>query len=403
MKILAMTAGTRGDVEPFVALATAATAAGHQVSLAVTEEFADETAVEGVAIETIAGNFRAVIEAQGISGWAAAKAFRTTVAPMMARLLTSSAAIAMRTRPDVIVHHPKILSAELAAAALGIPAVVAEAVPVLTPTNEFPAPGIASGSLGPLNRLSYRAVAAAPLMFKQPLAELRAELGLPLTGRLPAPQLDLVTVSPALLPRPHDWPLSTQLTGQWLDPDASAGGPADDELDAFLEGGNVLYAGFGSMALGDPVARREAVLQAARQLGLRTLLVTGWGGLDASDLTPSPDVLVRASVPHRSVFPRCALAVHHGGAGTVHGVVRAGLPSVVVPFFADQPFWGDLLHRRGLAGPSVPASRLTAVRLAASLAAAPSAAAVELLGAAIRAEDGCRTALELLGTLGSAD
>lgn len=393
MRILLLTAGSRGDVEPFLALARRAAAEGHDVRLGVTREFVARAA--DVDVTPLDGDYAALVAAQGVSPWAALRSYRSTVAPMLAAILRSAARAALDHRPDVIVHHPKVLSAGLAAARLDVPHVVCEIVPTLTPTREFPAAGITARDLGPANRWTYALAGAAAATVAGPLREIRAELGLPRRGPLPGPARSAVPVSPALLPRPADWPASTVLTGSWH---TTGGAPQPDpELDAFLAGGDVVQVGFGSMASGDPAARGRAVVDGVRAAGRRALVVTGWGGLDVA--APGPDVLVRTAVHHPTVLPRCAAAVHHGGAGTVHAVVRAGVPSVTVPFLADQPFWGALLHRRGLGAAPVPARRLTADRLARALDRLPDPAAVRSVAAAMAVEDGCGAALRLLGAI----
>lgn len=395
MRILLLTAGSRGDVEPFLALARRAAADGHEVRLGVTREFLDQVGAAGIDVAPLDGDYSALVAAQGVSPLAALRSYRSTVAPMLAAILRSAARAAISHRPDVIVYHPKVLSARLAAARLDVPHVLAEIVPTLTPTREFPAAGVVARDLGPLNRWTYAATRAAGAALAGPLRDVRAELGLPRRGALPDPALSPVPVSPALLPRPADWPATTVLTGAW----AAAGDPPapDPELDAFLAAGDVVQAGFGSMASGDAEARGRAVVDAVRRSGRRALVVTGWGGLAA---VAGPGVLVRRAVHHATVLPRCAAAVHHGGAGTVHAVVRAGLPSVTVPFLADQPFWGALLERRGLGSAPLPARGLAADRLAARLDALPGPGAVRAVAAAMAGEDGCGEALRALARLG---
>jgi sterol 3beta-glucosyltransferase len=398
MRILLLTAGSRGDVEPFLALARRGVRDGHEVRLGVTREFVALAETSGVDVVPLDGDYQALVEAQGVSAWAAMRAYRSTIGPMMAAILRSAVAAALDHRPDVIVYHPKILSAPLAAARLGVPAVIGETVPVVTPTRAFPAPGVGPADLGPLNRLTYKAGAGAAAMFRGVLGELRAELGLTAKGAVPGPVRSLVMVSPSLLPRPADWPETTVLTGQWHEPPAETAA-IDPELDAFLADGEPVYVGFGSMASGDPVARARAIIPAIRAAGRRTLVVTGWGGIAVPPELLGGDVLVRDSVAHGTVLPRCSLAIHHGGAGTVHAVVRAGVPSVVVPFLADQPFWGRLLHRRGLGAEPVPSGRVTRQRMDAALAGAPSRDAVQPVAERLRAEDGCGVALEVLRSL----
>ena len=334
---------------------------------------------------------------QGVSAWAALRSYRSVLRPMMVAMLRSAAEAALAFRPDVIIHHPKVLSAPVAAARLAVPHVLVELVPTMTPTREFPAAGLTTVDLGRFNPLTYRILAVASRAFAGPLRELRGRLGVPVHGSLPAPSLTVVPVSEVLLPRPHDWPHTTQMTGVWRGPPADP--PPDDELDAFLDSGNVVYAGFGSMAAGDPVARGRAVVSAVRATGRRVLVTTGWGGLRIPGDLIGDDVLVRAGVPHATVLPRCSVAVHHGGAGTAHAAVRAGVVSVTVPFLADQPFLGALLHRRGLGAAPVPARRLTADRLGVALATLPDPGAAADTAREMAGEDGCRTALMLLQRL----
>ena len=398
MRILLLTAGSRGDVDPFIALARRARLDGHDARIGVTREFVPTAEAAGLDVAPLDGDYQALIEAQGVSPVAAMRAYRSTIAPMMAGILRSAANAAIEYRPDVIVHHPKILSADVAGARLSVPVVLVEPVPVVTPTRDFPAPGVVGRDVGPLNRLTYKAGAAAGSMFGGVLRDIRAELGLPPKGSIPGRARSLVAVSPALLPRPADWPATTVLTGQ-LHAGLQDGEDIDPELESFLAGGRVLYAGFGSMAAGDPTARARVIVEAARDAGLCTVVATGWGGLAVPDGLLGPDVLVRKEVDHQRVLPRCAVAVHHGGAGTTHAVVRAGAPSVVVPFLADQPFWGQLLARAGLGTPPIRASRLTRERLAAALAVVPGRDAVAPVAERIRAEDGCGSALTVLAGL----
>ena len=150
MRILLLTAGSRGDVDPFVALAQRAAARGHEVRLGVTREFTDQVRAAGLDPAPLDGNYADLIARQGVSPWSAYRSFRTQIRPMMAAMLRSAAEAAMAYRPDVVVHHPKVLSAPLAAARLDVPHVLVEIVPTVTPTREFPAAGVTTVDLGRL-------------------------------------------------------------------------------------------------------------------------------------------------------------------------------------------------------------------------------------------------------------
>lgn len=401
MKVLLATAGSRGDVEPFAALARRLGATGHDALLALPDNSGAN--VSDAATASLGVDFSRVIQDQGVSPIAAMRSLRTVVRPIMRGVIVGTARIAQEFRPDVIVAHPKILSAPLIAEALGIPYVLAEIVPAVTPTKEFAAAGTVTANLGPFNRLTYAASAGGRAMFSRELDAAAELLGVKRTRSDTAPAATLVPVSPAILRRPADWPASVQLTGPWVDPPSGAGVDQtvdDPELAAFLDQEDVVYAGFGSMAMGDAERRCRAIVDAARERGLRLLVATGLGGLAVPDDPRGNDVLVRSSVDHARVLPRVAAAIHHGGIGTVHAVVRAGAVSIVVPFIADQSFWGARVHRAGLGPAPIPARRLTASRVASALAqVGVYREGVRRAAESLRSEDGTGSAVRALESL----
>lgn len=396
MRMMLLTAGTRGDVEPFAALARFAACHGHEVRLGLPDSSGmDLSGLDTVSLEV---DFHRLVQEHGISPWTAVRHFRTEVGPGMRRMLAAAVRETLAFAPDVVVHHAKVLTAPAVAQALGVPHVVVEAVPVLTPTRQFPAPGVVKRDLGRFNRATYAVALGAERMFRRDIDRACAPLPGGRSTAVLAPAATLLPISPQLLPRPDDWPASVHLTGSWH-ADAPAPEP-DPAMLAFLRRGPYLVATFGSMASGDPMARGRAVVESARAHGLRTLLLTGWGGLALPDDLRGDlrdDVLAVPSLPLDAVLPGAALAVHHGGAGTVHTVARAGVPHVVVPFLADQPFWGRQLHGIGLAAAPIPQKKLTAERLTAAIGDALGCrAAAERAGLEVRKERGLQTALSVL-------
>lgn len=366
MRMLLSTLGSRGDVEPFVWLARAAQQAGHEVRVAVPRsEDVDTAGVDAVGLGI---SFADLAESVSGGAGAALRSYRESIRPAMVRALAEAADLAVDWQPQVILAHPKVLTAPVAAARLGVPWLVAELTPTLTPTREFPAAGVAARSLGPwLNRLSYRAVGLAGAMFGSEITRAQRKHGV--SGPLPRPVGTLAAISPTLVPRPADWPVTTHQTGDWHGP--TGRDPLEPSLAEFLdETPPFLCAGFGSMTGGDAAGRARAIVTGARAVGHRVLFVTGWGGIDPSGFADADDVFVTASVPLANVLPRAAVAVHHGGAGTVHAATRAGTPSIVVPFLGDQPFWAAQLQRVGLAGPPLDNRRLDPQGVAAAIRAA---------------------------------
>lgn len=393
MRILVATLGSRGDVEPFLWLARAAAADGHTVTLAAPDD--PDLDFGGADVVSLDVSFADLTESLG--GGAPLTTYRERIRPAMTRALSTLVEAAMAFEPEVIVAHPKLLTARVVAAHLGIPHLMVELTPTVTPTREFAASGVAHRSLGSIgNILSYRAVGLAAAMFRSELRAARERLGVPAGRTLPHPAASLVAVSPTLLPRPADWPATTHITGDWHGPDRV--GVLTDDLLEFIElDGPLLYAGFGSMTGGDAARRAEAIVEGARLAGVRVLLATGWGGLEPPQRCLGPDVHVTRSVPHDAVMPHAAVALHHGGAGTVHAVTRAGVPSIVAPFLGDQPFWAAALRRLGLAGAPLHRDRLTPLIVRDAIGMAIDRRnAVRAAAAAMAGEHGTATALEIV-------
>jgi sterol 3beta-glucosyltransferase len=390
VKIYLVTLGSRGDNEPFRALATEAAHAGHEVFFAHTS---DTPTVQGADYEELAlpGSFEAIIAQQGVSIIKALRSYRSVLKPMLEGVYQESTRQIIEIKPDVVVYHPKVLTAATAAHHVGALAVIAEMFPTLTPTREFAAAGLIATLPGWLNKASYGLITLALHGFGNPSGALRRELGVVNSQ----PDLSLCPVSPSLVPQPADWPEHAVVTGNWRLPKKEH---HDPELEEFLAAGPVLYAGFGSMMDGHGARRSRVVVAAARSLGLKTLLVTGWGGLEATqEFIDAPDVLVRASVNHAQILPNITVALHHGGAGTTHAMLHSGVPSVVMPFLADQPWWAHRLHKQGLGPRALPKGLRSPARLRRALVAAMECApAAGQVARSMALEDGVGKALEIL-------
>lgn len=203
--------------------------------------------------------------------------------------------------------------------------------------------------------------------------------------------------SPALIPKPLDWPAQISISGFYFLSLANSYTPPPD-LAHFLESGPPpVYIGFGSIVVDDPNALTTLIFEAIRRVKVRALVSKGWGGLGTDQLDIPPGVMMLGNCPHDWLFPRCSAVVHHGGAGTTAAGIRCGKPTVIVPFFGDQPFWGSMVSRAGAGPEPVPFKRLTSDILAESIdvALSPDAQArAQELGAKITHENGAETGAE---------
>lgn len=139
----------------------------------------------------------------------------------------------------------------------------------------------------------------------------------------------------------------------------------EDLIDFLHNGSPPVYVGFGSMSDRDPQATMEIVLAALAKTNQRGIIATGWGGIDDFNLPSS--VFKIDSIPHDWLFPQCAAVVHHGGAGTTAAGIKAGVPSIIVPFFSDQPFWGYRIFDLGVGTEPILQSQLTIDKLTAAI------------------------------------
>ncbi|MGI5499311.1 glycosyltransferase [Lentzea sp. CA-135723] len=395
---LLVTHGTRGDVQPFLALAVALRERGHSALLAAPESFAAQAAEHGVEFAPLDKgpnrlmNDPVVKEAielgyRGMRGKLVAARTVKRIKPLMADVLRDVGLVARDSRADVVVHSPSV-PAHHAALMLGVPAVLATLQPGWVPTSAFPCPMVPLPRLPKfLNRATYLVVSATLRSYAGVINAWRAEqLDLP-RGSAPH-SLVLQAFSSTVTPVDPAWPDTVRTTGFWYLPTDWT--PPGD-LEEFVAPGAV-YIGFGSMAGRDAQRMGELVLEAVRLAGVRAVLATGWGGIAAAS---SPDVFVVDEVPHDWLFPRVDAVVHHGGGGTTAAALAAGVPQVVCPFVADQPHWARRMHEVGVAPSPLRQQKLTAEGLAAAIRSAVDLPAAEL-GAVIRAENGVGDAVEAL-------
>lgn len=280
---------------------------------------------------------------------------------------------------DVILANPPSFAHIHCAEKLGCPLVICFTMPY-SPTTAFPHPlaniKSTNADVSVTNFLSYLLV---DTLTTQGLGDIinrfRQSLGLePISlmwspgtiARLRVPHI--YCWSPALIPKPADWADHIAIPGFFfLDSEEKFEPPSD--LARFLDQGDPpVYIGFGSIVVDDPTAMTKMILDAVRKTGGRALISKGWGGLGADQFDIPDGVFMIDSVPHDWLFQHVSAVVHHGGAGTTSAGIRAGKPTVIVPFFGDQPFWGAMVAKAGAGPEPIPYKALDADKLADQIA-----------------------------------
>jgi sterol 3beta-glucosyltransferase len=413
MRITIFAAGSRGDIQPCVVLGRGLQSAGFDVLLAAPENFAGFVHAYGLCFHPLRGDVQQIMASETGRGFMekgsanfiqSIRAMRTMLGPV-ALQMAADALEACQDADALISLAVFATFAKTIAEVRRIPLIHAEPTPVL-PTRAFPAPGWPlQRNLGGLhNRLSGHAMLQVLWQWYRPFVnDFRHRFGLPpYSGasfyHILASTPLLGAYSDQVIPRPPDWPDNVHITGYWF-PDSQAEWKPERELQAFLDSGDPpVYVGFGSMSGRQPEKLATLVLEALAQSGQRGLLLTGWGGMRLLSVPDS--VFVIESAPHGWLFPRMAAVVHHGGAGTTAEGLRAGVPTLILPFAVDQAFWGGRVKALGVGPEPIPFKKLTAARLARAIREAVVQPEIKRraasLGAAIRAQDGMGDAVRII-------
>ena len=417
MHVAIITFGSRGDVQPYIALGVGLRRAGHSVCIITHAPFAE-------FVNSYDLDFYALDDERS-------ELFQTPVGQALLVRGTNPLAFAMRyahyTNPRIHDYMKKcrmacqdadVIICSLLAVfyacsigeKMGIRVMAAFLQPTQIPTNAFAEPANPHFILPLLDTLKdanyYSHTITRALywrLFSRTINAARHDvLGLPPYGKQsPLKAIEtgcmplLCGFSPLVLPKPDDWGANVHVTGFWHLDYHSTWQPTD-ELQRFLAAGPApVYVGFGSMQNSDPEATTKLVVDALARARQRGILLTGWQGLARTRLPET--VLAVDAVPHAWLFPRMAAIVHHGGAGTTGESLRAGIPTITIPFISDQPFWGRRVYELGAGPLPIPRAKLSADRLASALCTAVQDQRMRQRAAAIgqrlQAEDGVQQAI----------
>jgi UDP:flavonoid glycosyltransferase YjiC (YdhE family) len=407
--VVIFAAGSRGDVQPCLALGRALSRQGDAVRLLASARYQQLITAAGLQFHSLPADPTEIIESpegqELLAGRRNPAAFilgiNRIVRPLFSRLLAETQAGAQGA--DLVLAPTFGFLGIHLSQYLRVPHAIIHFQPS-QPTSVFPHPFTPAarflGALG--NRLSFEAVHLGSWLVSRPFinAWRMESLSLPalsLLGPLRrfrhAPVL--CAFSRTVVPRPTDWGPNVHMTGFWRH-EQPLWKPPRRLLDFLDDGPPPVYVGFGSMRTSDPEATDRVVRAALRRAGLR-------GVLAGDPATSDDDMLVVEDTPHSWLFPRMAAVVHHGGAGTTASALSSGVPSLVCPFFGDQPYWADRVHSLGVGPKPLPSRQLTVPALAGRLRAVTRdsghAEAARRLGRALTAEDGVGRACQVLNRL----
>lgn len=408
-RIAIATIGTQGDVQPYVALASALKARGYSVVVGAPDDFEDMVTSHDLEFASLGSRIQEFLTQTRFE-----KAMSENMLVNMPSLLRQGQQLVdtaarlswdMAQGADAIIVNMNTSFGIDIAEALDIPSIMSALQP-LNSTSEFPLCAYYGPSFGrAFNRVTYTAMTVQQIYYNLPRNKLRREL----MGLEPRKKggffkdtdgtnlTTLYAYSAHVSPRPRDWPKNAMVSGYWMLPD-NTGWQPDEAFKSFLAQGDApIYIGFGSMPFG--AERNTEILKEAMRLwGGRAVVARGWGGINPNDLPPSIFAIQKA--PHDQLFKHVKGVVHHGGAGTTAAGLHLGLPTFVVPQAVDQPFWGRRIYELGCGPKPVRLRKLTPELLAEALRALDTNAGyarnAQILGEKLRAEDGSANAIKVI-------
>jgi len=423
MKIGIQTWGTEGDIRPFIALAGGLSAAGHEVTLAVTEitnqRFTAYSERLGFTLRHV-GHID--MDENRFKELARDVFFTRNPVKKGDILIThffdpviedmAAAAQTLCAENDIVIGHFFLYPLKIAALKQQRPFVMVFTTPLI-PSRHNPPLGIPD--LGAwINPIWWKCFdTALNITWKPTIDELYRREGVDpersvLHDIWHSSHLNLVSISPALFPPPPDWEQRFHLCGFLNVPEKAEPWQMPPDLRQFIEDGDPpVYMTFGSMLAGeeDPGQVLGILSDAARLAQCRAIIQADWAGL--SDHPQADHVHRISQAPHQYIFPCCAAVVHHGGAGTTQAATLAGCPSIVVEHASDQPLWGSVLQRMGIAPKMLHRRSLTAHKLARAIQAVMKTPAMKdkagRIGAMMQNEDGLATAVALIAQHGKID
>ncbi|KAA3471819.1 sterol 3-beta-glucosyltransferase UGT80A2-like isoform X3 [Gossypium australe] len=363
LQIVMLIVGTRGDVQPFVAIGKRLQADGHRVRLATHSNFKDFVLDAGLEFYPLGGDPK-VLAGYMVKnkGFLPSNPSEIPVQRQQMKDIIFSLLDACKEddpHSGVKFHADAIIANPPAYEALNVPLHIFFTMP-WTPTSEFPHP-LSRVKHAAGYRLSYHIVDALIWLgirdmineFRKKTLKLRPVTYLRGSYSSPPDVPYGYMWSPHLVPKPKDWGKNIDVVGFCFLDLASSYKPPESLLKWIDAGDKPIYIGFGSLPVQQPGEMTKIIVQALEKTGQRGIINKGWGGLGNLE-KPKDFVYSLDNCPHDWLFKRCVAVVHHGGAGTTAAGLKAACPTTIVPFFGDQPFWGEQVHAKGVGPAPIP-------------------------------------------------
>ncbi|XP_047967256.1 sterol 3-beta-glucosyltransferase UGT80A2-like isoform X2 [Salvia hispanica] len=382
LQIVMLIVGTRGDVQPFVAIGKRLQADGHRVRLATHSNFKDFVLTSGLEFYPLGGDPKVLaaymVKNKGFlpSGPSEIQIQRSQIKEIIFSLHQACKAPDPDTdipfKANAIIANPPAYGHTHVSEALDVPLHIIFTMP-WTPTSEFPHP-LSRVKQPVAYKLSYQIVDGLIWLgirdmineFRKKELKLRPVTYLSNSHSSP-PDIPYAYIwSPHLVPKPKDWGPKIDVVGFCFLDLASNYVPPDSLVNWLNDGKKPIYIGFGSLPVEEPEKMTQIIVRALEITEQRGIINKGWGGL--GNLAETKDfVYLLDNCPHDWLFTRCAAVVHHGGAGTTAAGLKAACPTTVIPFFGDQPFWGEQVHARGVGPEPIPVDQFTLDKLVSAI------------------------------------
>ena len=417
MRLTILTLGSRGDVQPYIALGLGLKAAGHTVCVATSNCYKKFVLSYGLNFASIAVDILGLLSTE--EGQAL---LHESTNPI--RLMTRMRHVVRLAEPlgehiildtlhacqgadRIIIGSLMFNYGDYIGEMVQVPLYLSSCGP-RTPTRAFQQiwfpdrPDWVPLGREVYNKLTYYIAQQMLRRFRKPLLNKywQKAFGKPLSShKAPIQHLPILyCYSPIVVPKPSDWVEDQHVTGYWFLQRRLDWQPPTKLVDFLKSGSPPICVTFGSMNTQKSQETASVVLKTLRLAGLRGVLLSEQAGLCSDNM--SDDLFQVGTIPHDWLFPQAAAVVHHGGAGTTAACLRAGIPSITVPFFADQSFWGKRLYELGVGSRPIPYKQLSSTTLSEAIMGAISVGEQRrravALGRRIRSEDGVAQAVDII-------